>query len=226
MVGTFLDPGFTGIILVFGFLIVVTKYFQTKSKKYLLLILFFTLSVAFTYSRAAYLALIAGVITFAYFYKKFLLALIFIFAFLFLIFVLPRPEGEGVKLERISSVESRLENYSESLSLMKTSPIFGLGFNNICVAKEQFLGKVDNSSHSCSGVDSSLLFVIATVGVVGFLVFADLITGFIRNSSHNIYGLLFIASLAALFVDSLFINSLFYPWVMGYLAVVSATTQT
>lgn len=226
MVGTFLDPGFTGIILVFGLLMALLKYFQTKRRKYLFLILMFALSVAFTYSRAAYLALIAGVITAAYFYKKFLLGLMFIFAFLVLIFVLPRPEGEGVKLERTASVEKRFTNYEEALSLIKTSPLFGVGFNNVCFAKEKFLGKIDVDSHSCTGVDSSLLFILATVGTIGFLVFGDLFVGLIRNSSHNIYGFLFISSLVAVLIDSLFINSLFYPWVMGYLAVVSATTQT
>lgn len=226
MVGTFLDPGFTGIILVFGFLMALLRYFQTKSKKYLLLILFFMLSVAFTYSRAAYLALIAGVITAAYFSKKFLLGPMFIFAFLVLIFVLPRPEGEGVKLERTSSITKRFSSYTETLVLIKKSPVFGLGFNNLCAAKEKFIVDIDTSSHACGGSDASLLFILATVGVVGFLVFADLTIVFIRNSSHNIYGFLIISSLVAVFIDSLFINSLFYPWVMGYLAAVLATAQT
>jgi len=221
MVGTFLDPGFTGIILVFGFL-------MSLSKKNLFLILFFLVSIAFTYSRGAYLALIAGSLVYFVMKRQIKELLFVIFIFGSLVIFLPRPAGEGVKLERTSSIQSRLSNYFETLNLIKKSPIFGVGFNNICFAKEKFLGEVDTSSHSCSGADSSLLFIVATVGTVGFLVFIDLVIGALRNASYNTTSnsLLFISSLVAILVDSLFINSLFYPWVMGYLALISATTQT
>jgi len=53
LVGTFLDPGFTSIILVFGFLLSVNEFLQGKKKIFLVSSFFFIVTVAFTYARAA-----------------------------------------------------------------------------------------------------------------------------------------------------------------------------
>jgi len=220
LVGTFLDPGFTGLILTFGFLLSLVKFLETKDKRLIVLLAFFLLSVGFTYSRASYLALLAGSLV-AFGVKKRLrqVAVVFL-ALLFISFLLPRPAGEGVKLERLSSVYLRLENYQETLKIFKHSPLFGVGYNNLCQARQKYLGEADFTSHACSGSDSSLLLVLATTGVVGLLVFLNLIYTLVKNAGKEIYGYSFLAVLTALLIHSLFVNSLFYPWVMGYMAIL------
>ena len=221
LIGTFLDPGFTGIILVFGLMLTYAKYHKTKKLPLIYLSAFFLATIAFTYSRASYLATLAGLITLLYLKGKlkiFLTALIF---FLSLILILPQPGGEGVNLGRTNSILQRVTNYSESWQLFKESPIFGIGFNNLCVYREKYLDSIITDAHSCSGTDSSLLFILATTGILGFIVISGLIFVVVKSVTGNIYGLALLASITSLFIHSFFHNSLFYPWVMGYLAILS-----
>ncbi|MEJ2441809.1 MAG: O-antigen ligase family protein, partial [Patescibacteria group bacterium] len=183
----------------------------------------FLLVIALTYSRAGYLALIGG--SFVIFFliiknlKRFLL---FTFFFLLIIVFLPRRGGEGVKLERTASVILRIEDYQDTLTIFKKSPLFGVGYNNMCFAREKYLGEINLDSHACSGSASSLLLVLATTGIVGFLMFLVLIYKLIPNLDKNIYGFVFLSCLVALLIHSLFVNSLFYPWVMGWMGLLLA----
>lgn len=220
LVGTFLDPGFTGIFLVFGSILGMVKAFESKDKKFWIVLIFLIITLAFTYSRASYLAFLAGFLVISYFLKRLKYFLLILVAFLFLLNFLPRPAGEGVKLERIFSVISRVENYQQGLVLWGKSPLFGLGYNNLCLGKEKYLGDIDKQSHACSGLDSSLLLVLVTTGVSGLIVFLEFLLSLWRKTSNNSYGLVFKASLAALMIHSLFVNSLFYPWVIGWLAIL------
>ena len=191
--GTFLDPAFLALILVFGIIL---------SRK-TLITLFLALTLAFTYSRAGYLAFTAAML----FQKRFLL----IFAFLLLILFLPRPAGEGVMLERTASIINRFNNYKQTLNIFEKNSLFGVGYNNLCSAKNS-----DFSSHSCFGSDSSLLFILATTGVIGFISFIYLVFGISRYLTSYI----FYPTSIALLVHSLFSNSLFYPWVLGWLMIL------
>ena len=219
LTGTFLDPGFTGIILVFGFLAASTKFLQTHKVSLALLLFFLLISLAFTYSRSSYLSFFVGTFTIALISKAKSFALISTAIFISLILILPRPEGEGVKLERTSSIYPRIESYQEGLKIFKKFPVFGIGFNNLCA----FRGESPRDSHACGGIDASLLTVLATTGTVGFLIFVNFVFNLVKSltpGSSN--SLLALSSLAALGVHSLFSNSLFYPWVMGWMGVLLA----
>ena len=225
LIGTFLDPGFTSIVIVFGAIATLYKYFSTKKRKLIWLIVFFILSLAFTYSRAGYISFIAGAFYLAVTEKKIKQVLLIIAAFILIILALPKTQGEGVKLERTESVNARLLNYSQTLQIISKSPLFGIGFNNICLAKYTFLGINDQESHSCSGSDSSLLLILATTGVVGFIIFLwGLWSLFHLIALKSIYGKVLMSSSFALFTHSLFVNSLFYPWVMGWIAILLAVS--
>lgn len=222
LVGTFLDPGYTGIILVLGFILVLLKFLKEKDKKLLLLLLFLLISIAFTYARASYLALFAGCIAVGFIFKSIRKYFWWVILFLGLILLLPRPEGEGVKLERLSSVYTRLVDYRQVSDVINKYPLFGVGYNNICEAKLVYTDYYHAQSHSCFGSDSSLLLVFATTGIVGFLIFINMAIQILKSVNNNIYGNAFIASSVALFVNSLFVNSLFYSWIMGWMAILLA----
>ena len=118
---------------------------------------------------------------------------------------LPRPGGEGVKLERVFSLNQRFANYREGLQLIKLSPVFGLGFNTMRYYRNDFV------SHAAAGLDSSLLFVLATTGIIGLLTYLNLLKSLWQTS------LLVKLSLSAVLVHSLFQNSFFYPLIMIWL---------
>ena len=221
LIGTFLDPGFTSIILVFGFLLAAIKFIDEKKKIFLLLSMLLLLSVTFTYARAAYVALLGGVYVISKMKGNFRPLLITSLFLLALTLFLPRPAGYGVMLERTHSIYAKLTNYGQTLNIIKEVPLFGVGFNNMCLAREKYLGDRETTSHACSGSDSSLLLIFATTGVLGTLAFIKFAYDLLKGSGRNLYSTAFLGSSAALIIHSFFVNSLFYPWVLGFMAILA-----
>ncbi len=207
LVSTFLDPAFTGIILVLG---TILAFFMKRK----LLSLFLFLTVGFTYSRASFLAL--SVAAFVFFIKAKNIKLFFLYLGILISFllILPRPGGLGVQLERTNSVVQKIANYHESLAIFEKSPVFGIGFNNLCAYRNNI------SSHSCGGLDNSLLVILTTTGIVGLMAFGHFGLQIYKSTSQDIYGQIFIYSAIAILVHSLFTNTLFYPHVMGWVAIL------
>ena len=206
LVGTFLDPGFTGIIIVLAILMAFVK------KRYVWAVALLV-GLALTYSRASYLALGAGMGYLFFVGKQRIWAVGFMIVLISMIPILPRPGGEGVKLTRTASIAQRVENYSEAWQIIKTSPLLGVGFNNLCVAKEALGMSV--GVNSCGGLDNSLMFVWATMGILGLIIYLGM--GFrVWQGS----GLLVRASMIAVLTHSMFHNTLFYLWVVVWMAVL------
>ncbi|OGM25508.1 hypothetical protein A2715_05670 [Candidatus Woesebacteria bacterium RIFCSPHIGHO2_01_FULL_39_32] len=221
LVGTYLDPGFTGIILVMGFLLVSNLFLQEKGKYQLVIAFFLFISVLFTYSRASYLALLLGMFTLAWLKKKKKLLTLMVLAFIFIVPLLPRPKSEGARLERTQSVYARLNNYRQTFSIISEYPLFGVGFNNICSARIEMFGG-SNDSHACSGADSSLLFVTATTGVLGLITFLYMGLKVFNSINFDLYRNTFLTLAFTIVGHSFFVNSMFYPWVMGFMAILFA----
>ncbi len=226
LVGTFLDPGFTGILLVFFILLVFSRlpalpvggWKGIGQGRYWFFILQGTVTLAFTYSRASYLALLAGLATFYIVRRNLKLVLVPSLLLLLLIPLLPRPGGEGVRLERTSTVSTRWENYREALGISLANPLLGVGFNLYRAGRP-----VSTDSHSGAGSDSSLLFVFATTGIIGLISFLGLWARILRFSWRrrmNENGIALLATVVALLVHANFTNSLFYPWVLGWMAIL------
>ncbi|MDP3888791.1 MAG: O-antigen ligase family protein [bacterium] len=223
VIGTFFDPGFLGVILVLSLILLTLWLWKVKPNK--LGILFWLIiysALALTYSRASYLAYLLGMGTIAYFKKspKFFVC---IFAFLIVtILLLPRPGGEGVKLERESTIKYRIINWGQSLTIARDHPVFGVGFNAYRYSQRDY-GFLDfanwRSSHAGGGADSSLLFVLATTGIFGLLAYLWLWWKIIITSLKRKDALI-LATVSALLIHSLFDNSLFYPWVMGWIWIL------
>lgn len=227
LTSTFLDPAFTGILLVFTLIAIfalIKKYSASWRIKTYLFTIFLLTTIAFTYSRSSYLALIVALIYF--FLKKFTkIYLIFTFIFLLILPFLPRTFGQGVLLERTNSIIQKADNLNSSLVLLNKSPVFGVGFNNICVAKKVFLDDKNLESHSCSGLDNSLIFIAVTTGIVGLIVFLHLVFQIVKNTSKDLYGFAFLTSGLGLLIHSMFTNTLFYPWVMGWAAILMGISR-
>jgi O-antigen ligase len=220
LVGTFLDPTFLGLIIVFGFVLSIYKCLKGWSWKNVLIALFLLISLAFTYSRASYLAFIAAVLTIVFFERKFKKLLFFILGLIVIAFLLPTAKNHSIELFRSLSAVARIEDYQSTLKIFSTSPVFGIGYDNVCIAYQKFIGFQNFASHACSGSDSSLLFILATTGITGFIIFLTLLTKIAKLVKKSVEGQVFVTSSLALLVHSLFSNSLFYPWILGYILIL------
>ncbi|GAI81903.1 unnamed protein product, partial [marine sediment metagenome] len=136
------------------------------------------------------------------------------------------PGGEGVRLERTATIQSRFGSWQQALIIFRDHPLLGVGFNTYRYAQRNY-GFLDQekwqTSHAEAGVDSSLLFVLATTGIIGFLVYSWLGSSVIRLSLSVVnakIGLVVLASVAALVCHSFFLNSLFYSWILAWLGII------
>ena len=220
LVGTFLDPGFTGIILVLTLILLITS--QLNAIGYWLLAIGY-LSLALTYSRASYLAFLASMTVLSLRRKSLRLLGTIIIIMVITIIILPRKSGgEGIRLERTTSVQARIGNWQQAWSIFRKYPLIGVGFNTYRYAQKN-AGLLDEKwqvSHSGAGADSSLLFVLATTGMLGVFGMLGLL-GKIWQISRG-KSTVVLASMSAVLVHSFFLNSLFYPWVLGWLMVILA----
>lgn len=210
LVGTFLDPTFLALIIVFGILI---SFFQKKWFWSVFLIV----SLIFTYSRASYLALFASVFYLAILNKQIRRYLLLIPLFLIIVLLIPTTKNHSISFFRSFSAIAKIGNYQRTVHVYKLSPVFGIGYNNLCFVKNKYFEIESYSSHACSGSDSSLLFVLATTGVVGLVLFIELLINIWKESN-----VMFRSILVAVLIHSIFSNSLFYPWVLGYLITAFA----
>lgn len=208
LVSSFFDPTFTGLIYLF-FLI---KIFLDKKIPYRWLLLIITyITLALTYSRSTYLSLIFAFAFISFRSKKISILLVSLLLVGSTIFLLPRQPGEGTKLERTSSIAAKIENYQEGFHLFTKSPVFGVGYNNL-----PFVRQINNkSSHANGGFDGSLLTILVTTGIIGGTLF---ILGFKKIFSRA--SIIVQSCFIALFVHSIFANSLLYPWILLFLALI------
>jgi O-antigen ligase len=222
LVGTFLDPTFLGLIIVFGLLITIHRYIVIKEKKYIWMGIFLLISLAFTYSRASYLAFGAGLLLLSLSLKRIKQTILIIITLLLLIVFLPTSKNHSIEFFRSFSALARIDNYSQTLKIFKTSPLLGIGYNNMCAARNKYLGPESFSSHACSGSDSSLLLILATTGVIGLISFIYLIYQIWKNTWESPYALILNSLFLSLLVHSLFSNSIFYSWIIGYMIIILA----
>jgi len=226
LVGTFFDPGFVGIILVLTLILLVVSNWEKigvfKMKNLPVHCLLFTVycSLALTYSRSSYLAYLMGMGVIAFIKKapRFFLIILFIGALTLLI--LPRQSGgEGIRLERTSTIQARAGSWRNALIISRDHPLIGVGFNAFRYAQRDygFLKERWQESNAGAGADSSLLFVLATTGIIGFLTYLGIWWKILRIGNLTI-----LASALAILIHSLFLNSLFYPWVMAWMWILLA----
>lgn len=213
LAGTFLDPTFLGLILVFGSFIAIYR------KKWVVLA-FLVVSIAFTYSRGSYLAFLGGLLVILYFARKLKYFFVSAAVFLIIILLLPTSQNHILSVTREFSAVARLQNYVDSINIFKLSPVFGIGYDNLCLVNERTTGYINFASHACSGFDSSLLLILATTGIIGFIVFISSLMGIIKRIPFGNTSPLVASTAFALFIHSLFSNSLVYPWILGWVIIL------
>jgi len=226
---TFFDPNFVGLFIVLTLLLGV-QLSKTKHAVWLWTAQGINLLALYlTYSRSSYLGFIVAVAVIIIGRRKyFMFALLSLFVLLLV--VIPKPGGNTLLLTRMDSTQARIGNWLESVALIRQSPVIGNGFNTIRYVRNNHLSSSDQPiSKSGAGLDSSILFILATTGAVGLLVYVWMVFSLIRPyfvSKKLASARVFIVSvITAMLVHSLFVNSLFYPWVMLWFWIVLAVSE-
>ena len=230
---TYLDPNFTGVILVLFFVFVFImrdKLFKNKWLGTGILCLTF-ISIILTYSRGALLMFAACTLTYSIMQRnvKIVIGLILLMISVFVI-LSPRFYLENNNLLRTVSTKERLGTSEKALQIFIKNPM-GVGFDTYRYARQKY-GETDLSkfgpSHSGAGVDNSIIFVAVTTGILGLISYLYLLysTFKLGLSKKNKYGLILVISLAGLIVNSLFINSLFYSFVMVWMWSLAGLTES
>lgn len=236
MFSSFLDPNFVGAFFVL-YLFFVVKIILNRSRQKnwkilstLLLIASCTfVAVLLTYSRSTYVMFLIALCS-AFFLKKRIKLFIGIFVvFIFLLFILSKIsfQVEGTNLLRTTSIFSRIGEERNALTIIKDNPIIGVGFNAYRYAQYSYkFIDVDpiKQNHAGAGTDNSFLFVLATTGIIGLVAYIHMWYVIIRyvilgkmSEGLSSMRVVILSSLLGLFIHSLFINSLFYPFIMEWL---------
>jgi len=205
--GVFFDTSIASAIfgLMLLFLIFNYKKFTFSIFSRILLIISFVILGLLTYSRGFYLSILSTLFFYFLLSKKlkFIVGVLLVFAFGLL--VLPKPFGEGVNLLRSYSIESRVNDYEEGLSVWKKSPVFGIGYNHL---KSIRSSKLNLPSHSTSSYQSSFLTILVTSGIIGLTVFGFALRSLWMINPNAKYYLMF------LIVFSFTDNILLHPFIL------------
>jgi hypothetical protein len=209
LIGTQLDPGYTGI------LIVMTIYFlwsiRTLAKPAKIAISIpLVVAVLLSFSRATYLSLAISSLVFAV-YKlsrksQYLVAGLICVGTLSLL-LLPKPGGEGVNLLRTFSIVQRLDsNYRAITSLQPYQWVVGKGlFNPVHVNTTPILNQ------HAQFPDNLLAFLLVGVGVPGLILSLLVLAKLTHLFRRDPY--LYSAWIAVL-IHSQFNHTLFQPFVL------------
>lgn len=225
---TFLDPNFAGaffVLILFLFIYKIQSNNKLAFRLIYLLIVFLTLaSILLTYSRSSYIALFTSSIVYFVFLGKKKISALFLIVFVLGIFLIPHDlKSEGVNLFRTASITARQESYKTAIKVFNRNPLFGVGFNSFRYAQNQYGFLNDKKwevTNAGAGVPNSYLFILATTGIIGSMFYLNFWTVLIRDIFKNNdkkTKALVLATLTAIFVQSLFENILFYSFIAAYL---------
>lgn len=238
---TFLDPNFAGafFVLYLIFSLSISYYLNKGNSKWAKVLWLFPLaslaSIFLTYSRSGLIMLFVSIATFLLLIKR--LRWILIFTLVISIFILIASRNfatENINLFRTSSTNARVDSVRVATEIIKNNFIFGIGFNTYRYAqvKYGFRNPVNAAvSHADAGTDNSFLFIFATTGIVGLLLYLFLLFNllqksylcFVSSKTTSIWKYLSIATFASIvgiIADSLFINSLFYSFIMIWMWIL------
>jgi O-antigen ligase len=226
LVSTVLDPNYAGALLMLGVLLLGGKVVAGVKVPAWRLLLLLT-ALVLTLSRSSFLALLVGstVLVAARGIPKRALKLGIIAAVL-VAPVMPRLIAFATSFNKLSldaSALARLVNWGKALRVWSDNPLMGIGFNTYGFVQRHYGWRVRGAS--TFGLDGGLLFVGALTGIVGIACLGYLLWRVARRGWRTFrdasldaesrgVGIAAAASVPALLVHSLFVNSLLLPYVM------------
>lgn len=228
LVSTVFDPNFAGIMYVVIFYLFLAKTIKNPFKTAyfdLIVALFAFFAIYLTYSRSALIALFAGLVLFLFNSKKIGFVIIGVAAFLIPLFIVSDTHIEGLNPFRTASSLERVKSIEESFQIFKRAPVLGVGFNGFRDAQLRYKTRYrigSSKSNADAGTNSSLLFVVATTGIVGAIFYIFSIWSIFRsiNSEVQPQKKFIIYILVSVIIGSFFINVMFYTQILILLFLV------
>lgn len=222
LASTFFDPNFTGgyLALILGLNLI--NYFKDNKKerlsfsfaglgKSLGFIVIPMVALFLTFSRSSWgmFSVIVLLLGLSNAKARWLVVLALFSAFL-AYFAVPRVQTRLVGVtDPADSAAFRLVSWGNAWKIAKDNLLLGVGFNSFRFAQEDygFFEPGTTGGNAGSGADSSFLFVLATTGIVGLLIFT--VSYFWKVKTLTLLPLVL-----GLFLHSQFVNSLFYPQIL------------
>ena len=149
--------------------------------------------------------------------------------------IAPKFGGEGVNLFRTNSIEQRIVSWQEGINVWRGHPWVGVGFNNYKVAiskvKESTIRQLaeyknaqEGNSNADNAPSSSWILLLATTGIIGIggLGVIGGIRGIRGEMAKN---KMWIGVLMMVGIHAIFNNTIFYPPVLGLLALIRAASE-
>ena len=239
VLSTFFDPNYVGGFFVLSLVLILGLHFFEPEKKinwfHFITTGIIFVAVILTFSRSTYLMLIVSVGLLGLIKSRKLLLvglLSFILAFLLIPRVQERIYGAIVNIDE--SAKARFTSWENGITIAKDNFLTGVGYNTYRYAQIRY-GFIDSwdleaGGRSGAGVDSSLLLILATTGIFGLLSYLGIFSVALIKSGRGIFAnrlnlakglsLVIFCGLAGLMMHSFFVNSLLYPWIMGWVWIV------
>ncbi len=225
-VSTFLDPNFLGGYLTLTLILLFQSRSMVKKRDIFFFALIY-LALLTTFSRSSYGMFLISFLSLAFLKRSVKLALmtivlfaLFLFSFQFYI----KGVNKITPLDRNQTANLRFSTWTQGFEIFQKYPILGVGFNAYNFALRQYrLGDEQFLSGKGSTTnDSSLLYILSTTGVLGFIAYFSFIYGLVKSSRSK--NLSMMAAIPGLLAHSLFVNSLFYPFILIWIILSSSSS--
>lgn len=246
LVSTWLDPNFLGGLFAFIISILTGLALHTKKtthKLYLTApILILLVALFLTYSRSAYLSLAAGIFVISLIKSRKLLIIGLILVTIGLAVSDRARERTAELAQSVTAIFTqtaqnpdptarlRIKSYNQTLQLIEKRPLLGVGYNNLRAVNHQEGFVTSTDIHNAGGSDSSLLTILATTGIIGFipfiLIYIFALRGAWQNARRTGIALGLFGGIIALLVHSLFVNSLLYSPILIYFWIALGLNRT
>jgi len=219
MASTLFDPNFLGMyfVICLAAAVRVKTPATRRLATHYLPILMLLMGILLTFSRSAWLA--TAILLLFSLLRQRLLLLSSLAVLLLAVFAIPRVQTRLAGItDPQDSASFRLVSWQTTWEITRDNWVFGIGYNAFRYAQQEygFLGTASSTTRSGAGSDASLLLVLATTGIFGLICFGGYF-GAVLAQALSRRDTVIVGLILALLVDSLFINSLFYPQI----AVVS-----
>lgn len=221
---TFFDPNFLGAYLTLTLLLISQNVLHLKTDKRNLLFIIVYLTLMTTFSRSSYGMFLISFLTLSFFKKSAKLAYmaIILFCLLLLSFqIYIRAVNQVTPLDRGQTASYRITTWQQGFEIFSKNPILGVGFNayNFALRQyklgdEQFLAGKGSTTN-----DSSLLHIASTTGILGLFAYFYFLFSLCKHWKKNP---VLTAGILGLIGHSIFVNSLFYPFILIWI-VLSAS---
>lgn len=218
--GVFLDTSIAAAIygMFFIFILRFDRLIHHKIVRYFVLAVF-GLFLIMTFSRSAYIGFLITLFYFLWKKKKVMLIFIGLLVFVGLLVIVPKRFGNGVGLNRTFSIDARIVDINDGITMWLKNPILGIGYNRIRYAREKYhifprTLPQDFASHAGASFSSSYIIMMVCGGIVGLIFFVASLVQLTWKNPHAQLLLIFIGLL------SLTDNILLHPFVLFLMATV------